>query len=149
MSDTQSPSPDPLETFFAAFAAVGFSYQPTATAQKNFERLCKVSGWEAKSPAHADARNGFNDALVQQFNFLYGVDGKDLATWHNLCATIGIEPVPDTIDECRKVRGMMIFVTSVCSTPRCTACLGRTCQHCRSHRSRQNGMSSTTVPHPR
>ncbi|KAH0828875.1 hypothetical protein J3R83DRAFT_2262 [Lanmaoa asiatica] len=118
MSDTRSQSPatpPPLETFFAGFAAVGFSYQPATSAQKNFARLCQVSGWARNSPARADAREGFKDALVQQFNFLYGVDGNDLAAWQNLCKTIGIEPFPDSIDECRKVGGTMIFII-VCSS---------------------------------
>ncbi|KAI9455823.1 hypothetical protein HD554DRAFT_2178320 [Boletus coccyginus] len=106
MSDTQSQVSvisAPLETFFAGFAAVGFSYRPAASAQKNFARLCKVSGWVGNSPARENARDGFKDALVQQFNFLYGVDTNDLAAWHNLCKVVGIEPPPDSIDECRKL----------------------------------------------
>lgn len=134
MSDTESQSPatpTPLETFFAGFADAGFSYQPATSARKNFARLCRASGWVGNSPARTDARQGFKDALVQQFNFLYGVDGNDLAAWHNLCETIGIEPVPDSVGECRKVGDTIIIllVTSVCSNPLCTACLGRTCQH--------------------
>lgn len=108
MSDTMSQAsatPAPLETFFAGFAVVGFSYRPATTAQKNFAHLCKVSGWAGNSPARVNAREGFKDALVQQFNFLYGVDGNDLAAWQNLCRAIGIEPIPDNIDECRKVGG--------------------------------------------
>jgi len=118
MSDTQSQASvtsAPLETFFAGFAAVGFSYRPATSAQKNFARLCKVSGWVGNSPARESARDGFKDALVQQFNFLYGVDSNDLAAWHNLCKAVGIEPPPDSIDECRKVGGTT-RVTSVYSS---------------------------------
>lgn len=127
MGDTKSQSPatpTPLETFFVGFAAVGFSYQPATSALKNFARLCKVSGWVGNSPARTDARKAFNDALVQQFNFLYGVDGNDLAAWHKLCKTIGIEPVPDCVDECRKVGARIILVTSLCSKPRLHSLFG-------------------------
>lgn len=154
-TNSQSPTtPAPLEAFFAGFAdaGTGFSYQPTTSARKNFARLCKASGWVGNSPARIDARRGFNDALVQQFNFFYGVDGNDLATWHNLCKTIGIKPVPDSVDECRKVGGtiiVLLLVTSICSKLTRTACLGRTCQHRRSRRSRQNRMPSTAISHPR
>ena len=100
MSDTAPP----LEFYFAAFAVSGFSYNPASSAHNNFARLCKVSGWVGNSPQRTEARRGFQDALVQQFNFLYGTNGKDLAAWQNLCKTIGIEPIPDTVKSCRQVR---------------------------------------------
>ena len=139
MSDTNdSPSPSspaPLEIFFSSFTVRGFSYTPTTSANKNFALLCKASGWVGNSPQRVDARRSFKDALVQQFNFLYGVDANDLNVWQNLCKTIGIEPVPDSVDECRTVGGntfcILLRVLKACMAH--TASLGRTRQHCRSH----------------
>ncbi|KAF9218748.1 hypothetical protein BS17DRAFT_665062, partial [Gyrodon lividus] len=93
----------PLEAFFVQYAGPGFSYRAERSAHENFARLCKVSGWAENSDERRDAREGFKDALVQQFNSIYGTDGNDLTVWQNLCSVIGIEPVPNDIDECRKV----------------------------------------------
>lgn len=132
MTDIDTPgTPAPLETFFAGFAAVGFTYHPTASAQKNFARLCKASGWVGNSSARTHARQGFKDALVQQFNFLYGVNGNDLAAWHHLCDAIDIQPVPDTVEECRKVGYLTLNALRVLSES--TARVGCTCQYRRSH----------------
>ncbi|KAF9218750.1 hypothetical protein BS17DRAFT_790809 [Gyrodon lividus] len=103
MSDCESSSDPPLEAFFVQYVGLGFSYRAESSAHKNFARLCKVSGWAGNSGERRDAREGFKDALVQQFNTTYGTDGDDLAAWQNLCSVIGIEPVPDDIDECRRV----------------------------------------------
>ncbi|KIK93953.1 hypothetical protein PAXRUDRAFT_143929 [Paxillus rubicundulus Ve08.2h10] len=103
MSDSKSVSEQPLEEFFTRFVELGFSYKPTSSAHKNFANLCKVSGWARNSGEHRNARAGFNDALVQQFNAIYGTDGNDLIAWQNLCCVIGIEPVPDDMKECKRV----------------------------------------------
>jgi len=103
MSDSESGAEAPLEVFFVQFASLGFSYKPESSAHKNFDRLCNISRWTKNSAERRDARVGFKDALVQQFNFIYGTDGNNLAAWQNLCSVIGIEPVPGDIKECRKV----------------------------------------------
>jgi len=92
----------PLEDFFAQFARLGFTYEQNHTAHRNFKRLRRVAGWENESTAFTVARIDFNDALVQQFNFVYGTD-TDLAAWQNLCTAIDIVPVPDTIEECQRL----------------------------------------------
>jgi len=93
----------PLEDFFAQFARLGFTYQQNHTAHRNFNRLRKVARWENKSTTLAVARVDFNDALVQQFNFVYGTEVNNLASWQNLCTAIDIVPVPNTIKKCRKL----------------------------------------------
>jgi len=103
MSDSSSVAEQPLEEFFARFASLSFSYNPTSSAHKNFANLCRVSGWAENSGERHEAHAGFHDALVQQFNAIYGTDGNDLAAWQNLCCVIGIKPVPDDIKECKKV----------------------------------------------
>ncbi|KAN0081727.1 hypothetical protein V8E55_009351, partial [Tylopilus felleus] len=87
----------PLGVYFAGFASS--TYQPNTTAQKNFECLCSVCLARVdNSPACVDARQGFEDTLVQQFNFL--------AARHNLCKTIGI----DSIDECDIMNHLRLVV---------------------------------------
>ncbi|KAH7883439.1 hypothetical protein F5I97DRAFT_1815278 [Phlebopus sp. FC_14] len=91
----------PLPAYFSQFAANGFTFAPTHGAQANFKRLCRTLRWD--SPERQRARSGFHDALVQQFNAMYGTDGSDLGAWQNLCAVIGAEPVPEGLEACRRV----------------------------------------------
>lgn len=102
-SESSEPQTSPLQAFFAGFAATGFTYKPSRSTKKNFDHLCKVSGWAGNSPARTAARQDFKDALVQEFNFLFGISGDDIAAWHKLCKAIKIDPAPDSVDECRKV----------------------------------------------
>ncbi|KAI0931502.1 hypothetical protein AcW2_000377 [Taiwanofungus camphoratus] len=42
------------------------------------------------------------DAFVLQFNSTYGTDVRDLGAWQRFCKAIGIVPVPEKMEECRK-----------------------------------------------
>ncbi|KAI9455838.1 hypothetical protein HD554DRAFT_230253 [Boletus coccyginus] len=92
----------PLEDFFAHFANLnlGFTYSENSTAHDNFARLRRV--FHDDSTAMTIARVDFNDALAQQFNFIYGTD-SDLGAWQNLCSVIDLTPTPDDIKECQKL----------------------------------------------
>jgi hypothetical protein len=57
--------------------------------------------WEEED--RDDARQGFKDALVQEFNKIYGTDVNDIGSWQGLCRVVGIAPVPDKLKECREV----------------------------------------------
>lgn len=100
---TVMSTPEPLEEFFARFASLNFGYRRSKTAHSNLKRLRKVSGWDENSHEWKAARMHFGDALVKQFNFIFGT-GNDLESWQKLCAFIDIKPVPDTIKDCRSVR---------------------------------------------
>lgn len=81
---------------------MGFTYNENSTAHNNFARLRRVFQWDKNSTTLAAVRVDFKDALVQQFNFIYGSD-NDLGAWQNLCSAIDITPVPDDLDECKRV----------------------------------------------
>jgi hypothetical protein len=93
----------PLAAFFAQFAS--FSFDENQSSNKNFDRLVKVMRITKKDPERRVVREGFKDALVQEFNERFGTDGNDLSNWQNLCNVLRIEPVPDTIQGCRQVCG--------------------------------------------
>ncbi|KAG8220562.1 hypothetical protein J3R82DRAFT_3295 [Butyriboletus roseoflavus] len=105
----------PLEDFFAQFANLGFTYSKNNTAHNNFKRLRKASQWDKNSTALTVARVEFNDALVQEFNFIYGTD-SDLAAWQNLCEAIDILPIPDNIEECQKVSPARVEQAQIADT---------------------------------
>ncbi|KAF8552596.1 hypothetical protein OG21DRAFT_1486098 [Imleria badia] len=100
----QTTTITPLEDFFAQFASLnlGFSYREDSTAHNNFNRLRRVFQWGNNSTELLAARVDFHDALALQFNFIFGTD-SDLGAWQNLCSVIDITPVPDVIDECKRL----------------------------------------------
>jgi hypothetical protein len=65
-----------------------------------------------------EAREGFKDALVQEFNKMYGTDVNDLGSWQGLCRVLGIAPVPDKLNECREVcpRNWNIILKTITNT---------------------------------
>lgn len=93
---------NPLSTFFASFP--GFTYVASRPATKEFRRMCKHFGWELNSRPRENARAAFRDALVMEFNEIYGTDKNDIASWHALCRVLAIDPVPVGLPACRKVR---------------------------------------------
>ena len=114
-------TPEPLEDFFAQFAALGlgFSYSENSSAHDNFNRLREAFQWDKGSTELSVARIDFNDALVQQFNFVYGTD-DDLEAWQNLCSVIDITPIPDDIKDCKRVRFFAHGMRTVWLTRMCT-----------------------------
>lgn len=100
---TSTPPPDhdmPLAAFFAQFAS--FSFNADQSANKNFDRLVRVIKCSPQDPERRAVREGFKDALVQEFNERFGTDGNDLSNWQNLCRVLRIVPIPDSIEQCRQ-----------------------------------------------
>ncbi|KAG1835359.1 hypothetical protein DFJ58DRAFT_917919 [Suillus subalutaceus] len=89
----------PLAVFFAQFAS--FSFNANQSSNKNFDRLVRVIRCGPQDPERREVREGFKDALVQEFNARFGIDGNDISNWQNLCRVLRIDPVPDSIEECR------------------------------------------------
>ncbi|KAG2102846.1 uncharacterized protein F5147DRAFT_615876 [Suillus discolor] len=101
---TLTPPPvddTPLAAFFAQFAA--FSFNESQSSNKNFDRLVKVLKCDVEdTQRRIVVREGFKDALVQEFNTHFGTDGNDISNWQNLCRVLRIDPVPDSIEACRQ-----------------------------------------------
>ena len=67
-----------------------------------FYRLCDESGWGKDHPDKKTAHKAFKDAIVKQFNVVYGTDVNDLGNWQNLCHVVRINPVPEGLEACRE-----------------------------------------------
>jgi hypothetical protein len=91
----------PLEIFFSQYPE--FQYQSGNSSVTEFRRLCEEYGWEKEDPKKKAARYEFNLAMKKEFDSLYGSDEKDINNWHKLCHVLSIDPVPDTLKECRAV----------------------------------------------
>jgi hypothetical protein len=83
----------PLKRFFSRYS--NFQYQPRNSPIAEFNRLCEEYGWERDSAGKKNARH--------EFNSLYGSDEKDINNWYKLCHVLRIDPVPNTLKECRAV----------------------------------------------
>jgi hypothetical protein len=59
--------------------------------------------WQRDDDINEEAYNNFRIALTQQFNTKYGRDAESLASWQLLCGQIGVNPIPNTLKECRQV----------------------------------------------
>ncbi|KAI0723361.1 hypothetical protein C8Q76DRAFT_767296 [Earliella scabrosa] len=69
-----------------------------------FYNMCDYFGRQRESKAEekATARKQLQDAMVLQFNGMYGTAVNDPKAWQSLCRALEIEPVPDTLKDCRE-----------------------------------------------
>ena len=111
MSPSAPESRSSLEAFFADYSPQ-FQYNVTASASLEFYRLCDQSGWGKDHPERKKAHRKFKDALVKQFNHVYGTDMNSLASWQNLCYAVRIDPVPGDLHACREASNMNPVPTS-------------------------------------
>lgn len=80
-----------------------------------FRRLVSANEWdpeharrhkhdrEPEWQAYTRARAAFFDAFRDEFDYLFGGSAEDTMTWQSLCETLGIDPMPSSVTECKKV----------------------------------------------
>jgi hypothetical protein len=88
--------------FFSSYS--NFTLDEDAAVTKEFLRLKKVKRWKDGDDEYTDAREMFADALAEDFNATYGTDIDNIEHWRVLCHVLKIDPVPEDIKACRKVR---------------------------------------------
>ncbi|KAF4571154.1 hypothetical protein EYR36_008482 [Pleurotus pulmonarius] len=86
-------------TFFEDYP--GFDYNPRNSAILEFYRLCDFYSWDRDDPERKEAHEAFKDALVKEFNDIYGTDENDIESWHKICTVLDIDPLPGTLQEAR------------------------------------------------
>lgn len=103
----------PLDRFFWRYPE--FKYNPRGTHMAEFRRLVAAKRWdpkrakremyemEEKSIAYNNARTAFFDAFRGEFDHLFGSDAEAFGTWRKLCRTLGVQPMPRDVKECKKV----------------------------------------------
>jgi hypothetical protein len=65
--------------------------------------MCRRFGWHRFSSEKAEAREGFEIAMTQEFNTIYGTNGEDIQVWQEFCRVLGIVPVPKSLSDCQQV----------------------------------------------
>jgi len=116
---------DAINEFFASYP--NFRYDRTAPFWAEFDRLCSAAKWPPRPPkdetseekdhrkrhetpeirkGHKQreaARVAFRIAVVKDFGTRFGKEEKDEVAWEKLCRTVGISPIPESLDDRRKV----------------------------------------------
>jgi hypothetical protein len=79
-----------------------FPYDERGETWEQFYTLKNSMDWD--QPDLQSEREYLRDAIVQEFNLIYGTDENDILAWQSLCRVVRMQPVPSTIGECRQVR---------------------------------------------
>ncbi|KAJ7858098.1 hypothetical protein B0H13DRAFT_1640718, partial [Mycena leptocephala] len=89
--------PTHLSQFFSAYPK--YEYDPSGPASQQFQQLRQVYKWSGR--AANEAYTGYNRALGFTFSQEYGDDVNSLDNWQALCQVVAIDPVPESLEECR------------------------------------------------
>lgn len=90
-----------MDSFYSRYKS--FTPNPNVSVIENFQLLTISQGWAPGGRARGRAYRNFRNAIIEEFNATYGTDDRDLSSWQNLCRVVGVEPVPETITQCKKV----------------------------------------------
>lgn len=90
----------PLDAFFLSFPT--FDYDPSLPPATSYNNLQRQQGWHHRSAESNEAWKEYQDALESELHLWYGEE-SDLTAWHSLCRAIGVEPLPNSCEQCEKV----------------------------------------------
>ncbi|KAM6527015.1 hypothetical protein FSOLCH5_003090 [Fusarium solani] len=104
----------PIDLFFAKYSE--FDYMRDKPLWDEFVRMGQHFKWQG--PKKAQVKNDFRDALVEEFNYVYGTDESSLESWAKLCQAMGL-CAPKTLKEAHKiVRGAHVNLIALVQSPR-------------------------------
>ncbi|CAG1972963.1 unnamed protein product, partial [Fusarium graminearum] len=95
---------DHIDRFFVKYP--NFNYDSLKPIWIEFNDMCDFFEWDNEDKEMKIAKGGFKEAIVKQFNDIYGTDLDNLDSWQKLCYMLNIKPVPTNLAECREV-GLM------------------------------------------
>ncbi|KAI1792899.1 hypothetical protein LXA43DRAFT_972240 [Ganoderma leucocontextum] len=84
-----------------------------------FYAMCDSFGWHDRDDEERElARDRLRDAMVKQFNNVYGTDVDDLVAWQDLCRALELDPVPSKLRQCRTaVMGIHVNICDLVDAP--------------------------------
>ncbi|KAJ5458578.1 hypothetical protein N7475_009966, partial [Penicillium sp. IBT 31633x] len=87
-----------------------FRYDPTLSSSESFAQLKSFHGWGRNDPEERSAWGRYQSALVEEVELWYGAE-DDLDSWHSLCRSLGIQPLPVTCGQgVRRTRGLFVNI---------------------------------------
>ncbi|EEU46605.1 uncharacterized protein NECHADRAFT_79369 [Fusarium vanettenii 77-13-4] len=104
----------PIDLFFAKYPK--FDYMRDKPLWNEFHRMVEHFKWQGAERGHF--KSEFRDALVEEFNYVYGTDEGSLESWDKLCQAMGLS-APKTLKEAHKiVRGAHVNLVALVQSPR-------------------------------
>ncbi|QRW27727.1 ABC transporter [Rhizoctonia solani] len=95
-----------------------FVYDDSQPVMSEFYRMCDWFGWEKDDEERKEARDRLKDALVQEFNAIYGTDPNSLAAWKSLCLVLNLDNIPNELQACRQlVKSVHVNIVDLVDTP--------------------------------
>lgn len=91
---------DPIGKFFARYNQ--FDYDAHSEAWSEYHRMTAFFNWKKDGKKERAANALFREAIVSQFELLYGVNENKLATLQLLCLKLEVLPVPGSVTSCKK-----------------------------------------------
>ncbi|CAE6480629.1 unnamed protein product [Rhizoctonia solani] len=105
-----------LRAFFEEYRS--FDYDSSKPVMDEFYRMCDRFGWKRNDKDREKARDKLKDALVHEFNAIYGTDHRSLAAWQSLRRVLNLTNVPDKLEACRRrVQSMHVNIVDLVDTP--------------------------------
>ncbi|KAK5996078.1 hypothetical protein PT974_04505 [Cladobotryum mycophilum] len=89
----------PLDLFFLSFTT--YKHDPSLPPAASFKRLYKHFHWKKEHEDQQNAWKRYQDALVEEVRYWYGV-ANDITACHALCRALGHISPPDDMKECIK-----------------------------------------------
>ncbi|KAJ7159692.1 hypothetical protein C8R46DRAFT_1108902 [Mycena filopes] len=77
-----------------------FVHNPAGQLQKEFKLLAKQCGWKADG---AQYKREWARCGREEFTHHFGSEENRLEGWQALCQTVGLEDIPTSITQCKKV----------------------------------------------
>ncbi|KAI0089526.1 hypothetical protein BDY19DRAFT_108811 [Irpex rosettiformis] len=88
-----------LEEYFSRFE--DFDYDQSQETIAQFRRLAREEEWTKDE--YKEEKKALQTALVLQFNDIYGENETDIEAWQELCIAMDIDPMPETVKECKRL----------------------------------------------
>ncbi|KAH8103009.1 hypothetical protein BXZ70DRAFT_766307 [Cristinia sonorae] len=89
-----------IEAFYSRYPS--FHYDPYLPLVEQFRMLCNHFGWEKRDRKRHEAHEQLKEAMVLQFQHMYGKHVDDIKAWRSLCQILRISPIPRGLDACRR-----------------------------------------------
>jgi len=92
--------PAPQEAPNRVLQKFNVAYDPDLPVSFAFDLVSQKRGWKAGSKRWKKA---WNACMSAEYDRLIGSRMSSLADWQELCANVGIEDTPPSINQCKKV----------------------------------------------
>lgn len=79
-----------------------FDHNPHAPIKDEFKRLAELEDWIGEEQK-AKYRREWGKCFKSEFEKHYGEDASSITGWQSLCSEVGLDVIPDTVQECKRV----------------------------------------------